>query len=249
MKLKRPLLFFDLETTGLDVMEDRIVQIAAIKYGQKKTQKINYFVNPQIPIPEQATEVHGISDEDVKGKPTFGRLSKELFHFFSDCDWAGYNIVNFDIPILINEFDRWDYYFNEYPAIIDIYQIFIKQVPHSLSSAVNYYLNRDIVNAHNALGDVKETINVFGAQLKKGDIPKDIYELSDFLKKEGQLDLGGKLIEVAGIITIAFGKYKDYPVEEVPESYFTWCKKNNVFGRDAWSIINRALNQARKIER
>lgn len=254
LEIHRPLIFFDLETTGLNIDEDRIVQLAAIKFfpGHERARdnidKRNYLINPCIPIPEKASDVHGITTADVEGLAPFDALARELFDFFRECDWAGYNIINFDVPLLLNEFDRCGIFFASMPRIIDSFCIFKDQVSHTLSGAVQFYLNKPHDDAHDALADVNATIGVFNAQLNfVDDMPKTLDGIYDKYRDPHQLDIAGKLIlDDSESVIINFGKHKGKRIIDVPESYLKWCMSNSVFGPDGWDIIRDVYSGVRK---
>jgi len=174
LQLDRALAFVDLETTALSVAHARIIDIAVLKVKPgDRPQQFNARLNPQVPIPPDATEVHGIRDYQVKAKPPFARIAPFLTGLLRDCDLAGYNLVNFDLPVLVNEFRRVG---REFPlagrAIIDVFGIFKKMEPRDLSAAVKLYLNRDHKLAHSAVADVFATAQILNAQLARyPDLP------------------------------------------------------------------------------
>lgn len=250
MNLIRPLVFFDLETTGTDVSNDRIVEFGAIKIypdspGNVKnmTGTMHYRINPGIPIPPSATAVHGITDEDVKDKPTFSDLSFEILSFFLDSDIAGFNCLKFDLPLLYTEFHRaginWHY---KNHKLIDVRNIFIQKESRDLSSAVKFYLNKDLENAHGAIVDTAATIEVFKAQLEKyQDLPQTIEELEIYS------NYGNKILDLKGSfkynadneIVFNFGKHKDkLAIRE--RSYLEWMLKSD-FPEDTKDIIRGLL--------
>lgn len=240
LKIDRPLIFFDLETTGLNIDKDRIVQIAAVKFRPNDgTEELNYLINPQIPIPKEASDVHGITTADVADRREFGAYGMTLHNFFLESDWAGYNVLNFDVPLLLNEFARCGLFFDPMPRIIDSYRIYQDQVSHTLSGAVQFYLNKSHDDAHDALADVNATIGVFNAQLSyEDDMPGTLDGIYDKYRNPRQLDIAGKLVlDDMGIVKINFGKHKGKSIRRVPESYLRWCMDNAVLGPDAWDII------------
>ncbi|HRW76242.1 MAG TPA: 3'-5' exonuclease, partial [Saprospiraceae bacterium] len=179
--LKKDLVFFDLEATGLHVIRDRIVQIALIKYfsdGRAPEEKC-MLINPGIPISEEAMAVHGITPEDVRNKPTFPQVAKEIFDFIGDADLAGYNSNRFDIPFLMEEFDRAGMDFRiDHRRLIDVQRIFYRMEPRTLKAAVKFYCNRDFEDAHDALEDVRATIDVLSGQI-------DMYQGVDLTEGDG----------------------------------------------------------------
>ena len=162
MKLKiaidKPICFFDVESTGLNIMKDRIIQIAIIKFipGSADSEELEMLINPGIPVSREAAEVHGISNEDVRNKPTFTQVSKQLFEFFEDADIGGYNSNRFDVPMLMEEFARAGLNFTlDNRRLVDAQKIFYKMEPRTLRAALRFYCGENLENAHNALADVK----------------------------------------------------------------------------------------------
>jgi DNA polymerase III subunit epsilon len=245
LNLTKPIAFFDLETTGLNIVTDRIVEISIIKVMPNnstviKTQRFN----PTIPISPYATNVHGIKDEDVKDCPTFASQAKIIANFLNDCDLSGYNSIKFDIPMLIEEFYRAGINFDiKNHSIIDVQNIFHKMEQRTLVAAYKFYCGKDLMNAHSAESDAMATYEVLKEQLnryidttytdKKGNVIKpiinDIKALSDFSYHTNNVDLAGKIIYDENNIEIFnFGKHKGKPVEEVFEkepSYYDWMIK------------------------
>ncbi|MBH8564426.1 3'-5' exonuclease [Nostoc sp. CENA67] len=169
INLKRPLAFIDLETTGTDVVQDRIVQIAVLKAFPDGTEDVKQVkINPTIPIPLSASKVHGIYDEDVIDSPTFSQIALYFAKYIDDSDIAGYNSNKFDIPLLIAEFFRAGIDFSlEGRSIIDVQTIFHKMEPRNLKAAYKFYCNKDLVGAHDAENDIRATYEVFKAQLQQ----------------------------------------------------------------------------------
>lgn len=247
LNLRRPLAFFDLETTGVNVASDRIVEIAILKInpdGSKETKTKR--LNPTIPIPKQASEIHGIYDEDVKDEPTFKAIAKSLVQFLADCDLAGYNSNKFDIPVLVEEFLRAEVDFDiKGRQFIDIQNIFHQMEQRTLKAAYKFYCGKEIVNAHNAEADINATFEVFLAQLqkyenvefedKKGQktIPviNDIKALHEFTNLNKNADMAGRIIyNELGVEILNFGKHMGKPVEEVfksEPSYYDWMMKGD----------------------
>lgn len=242
--LTRDLCFFDLEATGLNVMRDRIVQIAVIKYFKdgRPPLEVEHLINPGIPIGFEAMEVHGITPKDVAKKPTFPEMAKELFELFANSDLAGYNSNRFDIPMLMEEFARAGYDFDlTNRNIIDVQRIFYKMEPRTLRAALNYYCNEEIENAHDALADVKATISVLQGQLARyenedlvaGDgtvterpVQNDMKKLHAFTNDLRQVDVTNRLkYDHDGTIVFNFGKHQGKPVGEVlfkDRDYYHW---------------------------
>lgn len=235
LTITRPLVFFDLETTGIDPFHDKIVQIGAIKLFPDGTQKeYEYFVNPGMAIPAGATAIHGITDEMVSDKPRFGDLIKELSELFFDADLGGYNIKIFDIPILITEFGRvgvtLDY---DSFKIVDAMAIFKIKEPRTLTAAYKKYCGKDMENAHNAIADIRASVEVLEGQLKHyEDLPTTPEGLNDFCfpRDPDMFDTEGKLRYVDGKLTINFGKNRGKSLEDLAMNdpyYLSWILNGN----------------------
>ena len=221
----------DLETTGLDVAKDRIIEIALIKIAPDGEQSEFYRrVNPTIPITKESAEITGITDEMVANEPTFAQLADEIADFIGDSDLGGYNSNKFDIPVLAEEFLRINHPFKvSNRRFVDVQNIFHKMEQRTLAAAYQFYCNEGMENAHNALYDTKVTLDVFKAQLERyPDLAKNIPELSDFSRQGNQEwhDFAGRLAKTKdGQVTYNFGKHKGKTVEEVSETepgYFGW---------------------------
>ena len=176
-ELDRPLVFFDLETTGLDLKNDRIIELALIKitpHGDVLERERRF--NPEMPIPPGATAVHGINDADVADEPTFCRTARSLAELLEDCDLAGFNVRRFDIPMLVHEFARCGVEFSmEGRRVVDMQNIFHREEPRHLSAAARFYLDREHEEAHTALGDIRTSAGVLGAQLARyAHLPRDL---------------------------------------------------------------------------
>lgn len=236
LKLRRPIIFFDLETTGLDIQNDRIVEISTIKLNidesiEEKTRR----VNPLIPIPAEATAVHHITDEDVCNEPCFKQIAKSLAKYFEGCDIAGFNSNRFDIPMLDEEFQRADVDFDFSKVhFIDVQTIFHKKEPRNLVAAYKFYCDKELGDsAHSANGDTKATYEVFLAQLEKyDDLPvESVEKLSEFASQTRNVDLAGRLIyNEQKQEVINFGKYKGKVAEEVLKKdpgYYAWIMQGD----------------------
>jgi len=169
LNLKRPLAFFDLETTGLNVAKDRIIEISIFKVNQNgTTESKTWIVNPEYPITAEATKVHGYSNEDLLDKPNFKSVAKEISRYLDHCDLAGYNALKFDIPLLVEEFLRADVDFDvKNRSMIDVQNIFMKMEQRTLKAAYRFYCNKDLTDAHSAEADTKATYEVLKAQIEK----------------------------------------------------------------------------------
>ena len=229
LNLKKPIIFFDLETTGTNITTDRIVEISMIKImpnGEEKERTLR--INPEMPIPAEATAVHHITDEDVANCRTFKEIAKDLAQSFVGCDIAGFNSNRFDIPMLDQEFQRVGVKFDfTKPRFIDVQTIFHKKEQRTLVAAYKFYCGKDLTDAHSASADTRATYEVLKAQLDRyEDLPNDIVALSEFSSQNRNVDLAGRVIynenkqEV-----INFGKYKGKLVIDVLKQdpgYYSW---------------------------
>lgn len=229
LNLRKPLVLFDLETTGINVVTDRIVEISVIRVepNNKETEK-TFRVNPGIPIPAEATAIHGISDEDVKDSPSFSQLASTIIKMFEGADIAGFNSNKFDIPLIAEEFLRANVDFDlKNHNLVDVQVIFHKMEQRNLTAAYKFYCGKDLTDAHSSKADIRATYEVLQAQLDKyTDLPKDISELSKFASHNQNVDLAGHIIKNdAGVEIFNFGKYKGISVSEVLKrepGYFSW---------------------------
>jgi DNA polymerase-3 subunit epsilon len=245
LKLTRPLVIFDLETTGVNVGTDRIVEISLLKLnvdGSRITK--TWRINPGISIPPGATKIHGITDEDVKDKPRFAEVAGEIRSFLDRCDLSGYNVLKFDLPLLAEEFSRIGFDFSvEDRAIVDVQNIFHKMEQRTLSAAYKFYCDKDLTNAHTAEGDTEATCEVLMAQLDRYEkLPTDIPALHKFSMNNRNVDLAGRIIfNESGIEVFNFGKHKGKPVAEIflkESSYYDWMM-NGDFPANTKSVITR----------
>jgi DNA polymerase III subunit epsilon len=229
LNLKRPIVFIDLETTGINVATDRIVEISMLKIQPGgKEQWFTERVNPEMPIPPKVTAIHGISDSDVANSPTFREIAKNVAAFMEGCDLAGYNAVRFDIPVLAEEFLRVNIDFNfRKRKYVDPQIIFYKKEQRTLAAAYQFYCGKDLKNAHSAEADTAATYEVLKAQLEMyTDLENDIERLSNFSAFNNNVDFAGRIIaDEAGVEIFNFGRYKGKAVEEVfrdDPSYYSW---------------------------
>jgi DNA polymerase III subunit epsilon len=229
LSLKKPIVFFDLETTGIDVVKDRIVEISLLKVspdGKEETKTMR--INPEMPIPPHVTEIHGISDEDVKNEPTFNTVAKDVAKYIEGCDLAGYNSNKFDIPLLAEEFLRVDVDFDmKKSRFVDVQVIFHKMEQRTLSAAYKFYCQKNLDNAHSAEADTKATYEILKAQIDRyNDITNDVEELSKVSSHNKNADFAGRIVfNDKDQEIFNFGKYKGQTVESVLEKdkgYFSW---------------------------
>ena len=248
LTLKRPIIFFDLETTGTDNAKDRIVELAFIKLlPDGKREKYVKRINPGMPIPPQVTLIHGISDEDVKNCPPFKQIAHELYEWMRGCDLGGYNSSKFDLPLLAEEFLRAgvNVDFTE-RNMIDVQQIFFKMEARTLSAAYAFYCNKQLDNAHSAEADILATIEVLDAQLERyTDIGSDVPTLHQFTHDEQYVDYARRIVMKDGHPVFNFGKYKGKKVEEVfttEPQYYDWMMQAD-FALHTKQKISEILNR------
>lgn len=231
LKLHRPICFFDLETTGVEVAKDRIVEIAILKIfpnGNKESK--TWLVNPGIPIPEHSTNIHGITNEKVANEPTFKELAPQIYQMIKDSDLAGFNSDRFDIPLLVEELLRADIDFDMGNRVsVDVQTIFHKKEERTLSAAYRFYCNQTLENAHSAAADTNATYEILKAQLDRyPDLENDMKTLSEFTTRKKSVDFAGFIIlDEQGREIFAFGKHKGVLVEYVLDNepgYYGWIQ-------------------------
>ena len=229
LNLKRPIVFFDLETTGVDTAKDRIVEISMVKVMPDGEEIVRTrLINPQMHIPEDATAVHGITDEDVRDQPTFAQIAKSLSQFIEGCDFGGFNSNRFDLPMLVEEFLRAgvDVDFKN-RKFIDVQNIFHKMEQRTLVAAYKFYCNKDLTDAHSAEADTRATYEVLKAQLDRySELQNDVAALAEFSSRGETVDYAGRIVyNDKGEEVFNFGKYKGVKVSEVFQrepSYYDW---------------------------
>jgi DNA polymerase-3 subunit epsilon len=244
INLTKDLVFFDLETTGLNVMRDRIVQIALIKLFKdgRPSQELSLLINPGIPMAEEAMAVHGLTPKDLANKPTFQQVAQKIYDFIGNADLGGYNSNRFDVPMLMEEFARVGLDFDvEKRRLIDAQRIFYKMEPRTLKAAYRFYCNTELEDAHDALADVRATLAVFKGQLthyegkdlldEEGNwiekpIKNDMQVIHNFVNDTKILDVTQRLrMNPDGTIVFNFGKYMGQSVGAVlskDRNYYTW---------------------------
>ena len=234
LHLKNPLVFFDLETTGTNIVSDRIVEISYLKVtanGEEESK--TRLINPEMPIPPQATAIHGITDDDVKDSPTFKMIAKSLAAQIEGCDLAGYNSNRFDIPLLAEEFLRAGVDIDLMRRkFVDIQTIFHKKEPRNLSAAYKFYCEKDMENAHSAEADTRATYEILQAQLDRyQDLQNDISFLSEYSSFNNNVDFAGRVIyNEQKQEVINFGKHKGRLVEDVFQEdpgYYGWIMQGD----------------------
>lgn len=222
---------FDLETTGLDITKDRIIEIGLVKIETDGSEsELCLRINPEKPIPAESSAIHGITDEDVKDKPKFSEVADEIATFIGNADLAGYNSNKFDVPVLAEEFLRCEHTFSIHERkLVDVQNIFHKMEQRTLAAAFQFYCGEKMDNAHNALYDTKVTLSVLKAQMAKyEELPKEVEQLSVF-SRQGDFELcdfAGRLAyNKERNVTYNFGKHKGKTVEEVMKiepGYYGW---------------------------
>ncbi len=229
LTLRKPLVIIDLETTGVSIASDRIVEISALKVMPSGAEEwLTMRLNPGIPISPEATRIHGITDADVANEPHFKDVAKRIAAFLEGCDLAGFNSMKFDIPILCEEFLRVNVDFN--PArhrYVDVQVIYHKKEQRTLGAAFKFYCERELENAHSAQADAAATYEILKAQLDRyPDLENDIEKLSSFSAFNNNADLAGRIVfSEQGVEVFNFGKHKGKPVEQVLKeepSYYSW---------------------------
>ena len=243
LALSRPLVFFDLETTGANPVTDRIVELYAIRVNADGTQdELHHLIHPTIPIPQEAINVHGITNEMVAGKPTFGMLAAEIAAFFRGCDLAGYNIKRFDVPLLLQEFQRCGKYpinFNDV-KMVDVMAIYHSKEKRDLAAAVRFYLQREHKDAHSAKADVQATLAILKKQLLLyDDLEPNTGYLHDYLSAGSTVDGSGRFKRSRdGEILFNFGKHAGQPACQHPD-YLEWMIREGDFPADTKMVANR----------
>jgi len=248
LKLDRPIVFFDLETTHLDVSLARIVEIALVKlFPDATTESFLTRINPQIPIPADATRVHGINNFDIMDKPAFKKIALDIYTLIQDCDLSGYNLISYDLPILINEFKRAGIdYSTENVSVVDVMKIFKRKERRDLTAAYRFYCQKELEGAHSALKDTLATFDIFHAQLQRyDDLPENVAGLHQFCNQRDKryVDNDKKFIWTDDEACFTFGKYKGQPLKKVVKidaDYLTWMQQQE-FSPEVIGIIRSAL--------
>ncbi len=267
LQLDRNLIFFDIESTGLNVIRDRIIQLAMIRYHQDGAppEERTYLINPGIPISEEAIAVHGIRPEDVAQQPSFKEVAREIFDFIGDADLAGYNSNRFDIPVLMEEFARVGIDFDtDQRRTIDVQRIFYKMEPRTLAAAYQFYCQKTLENAHDAMEDVRTTVAVLDGQLRKYEnvdfipeegesllapIQNNVIALDAFTNDQRMLDATQRLkYDHNGVVVFNFGKYMGRPAAEVlhqDQQYYHWMLQKE-FSHQVKKIIKQLVADHQK---
>jgi DNA polymerase-3 subunit epsilon len=236
MRNRRKVVFFDVETTGVNVVSDRIVSIALIIWNEDGTRdEHDFLVNPTIPIPREASDVHGILDEQVADCQKFIEVAPKIFDLFKGADIAGYNSNHFDVPILAEEFERCGISFmSEKRRFFDAYKVFAKMEKRDLTAAYKRYCGKEMVGAHDAGNDIRATAEILDAQIKEYPELADADALHEFCEYGDRADFTGNLIYTDGVLTYNFGKNKGRPVSS-DKGYANWMLDND------FSLVTKAL--------
>lgn len=255
LKLSRPIIFFDLETTGVNVYTDRIVEISCVKVNPDGTHtEYVQRINPEMHIPASSTAVHHITDADVADEPRFADIAPGLLRSFEDCDIAGFNSNKFDIPLLMKEFERAGLQFSlKGRRLVDVQTIYHRLEQRTLSAAYRFYCGKELEDAHSAMADTMAAYEVLKAQLDRypetEDFGNDIDKLARFSIQGGNMDLGGRISRDAeGEPVFNFGKYKGRRVADVfvkEPSYYSWMMQGD-FGKDTKDIITAIYVKTKK---
>ena len=237
LKLTKPLVCFDLETTGLDIMHSRVVEISMVRIDPDGTETTRTLrINPEMPIPPETTNVHGITDEDVKDCPTFKQASPKIIEFIQGCDLCGFNSNRFDVPLLAEELLRAQINLDEIKfseaKFIDVQVIYHKLEKRNLAAAYKFYCDKDLENAHTAEADTLATYEVLKGQLDRyPELENDIDFLSTYSSHNMNVDFAGRMVYNDNNVPIFnFGKYKNQPVYEVLSinpGYYSWFMKSD----------------------
>jgi len=262
--LSKDIVFFDIESTGLNVIRDRIVQIALIKYyadGQP-AQEMEMLINPGIPISQEAMEVHGITPDKLKNKPSFQQVAQKIYDFIGSADLAGYNSDRFDVPMLMEEFSRAGITFSmDHRKSIDVQKIFYKMEPRTLKAALQLYCGKSLEDAHDALADVRATVDVLKGQIKRYDgvdhvdgdgfvtkaaIKNDMIAIHDFTADRKSIDVTNRLkYDPSGQVVFNFGKYIGKPVAETlhkDKNYYHWIM-NKDFSSQVKTMVEKLVKE------
>jgi len=264
LNLERDIVFFDIESTGLNVLKDRIIQLALIKYKADGSGPIEkeYLMNPQIPISAEAMAVHGITPDKIRDKAPFASYAQEIYNFVKDCDMGGYNSDRFDLPMLTEELFRCGFELDlEGRRTIDVQKIFYKMEPRTLKAAFKVFCGKELEDAHDALADVRATVEVFAGQIKKyegvdyvdGDgfvtkapIKNDIQAIHEFISDYRVVDFTQRLRrDHKGDIIFNFGKYTNQKVADVfsrDKNYYHWIMQKD-FSSQVKKIVKKIMEE------
>lgn len=233
IQLKKPLAFIDLETTGVNPGIDRIVEIAIVKILTDGTKSVKRkLINPEVPIPKGASDVHGITDEMVKDAPTFKQVAHELKQMLDGCDFAGYNSNRFDIPLLMEEFLRAQVDFDmKNRKLLDVQSIYHKMEPRTLGAAYKFYCGKTLEDAHSAEADATATYEILEAQIERyAELGNNVESILKVIGEDQVVDFARRFVLENGVEVFNFGKHKGRPVADVLKAepqYYDWMMKGD----------------------
>ena len=248
LQLTKPIAFIDLETTGINISTERIVEIAMVKISPDGTKQVKRkLINPQMPIPKASSDIHGITDEMVKDAPTFKQAANEIKQFIDNCDLAGYNSNRFDIPMLIEEFLRSGLEFTlDGKKLLDVQKVFHMMEQRTLGAAYKFYCNKSLENAHSAEVDATATWEVLEAQVERyPQIGNTVESIVKFTGEDDIVDFARRFVKDNGIEIFNFGKHKGKPVTQVLKEepqYYDWMMKGD-FPMDTKQKLTEILNR------
>ncbi|NCT95286.1 MAG: 3'-5' exonuclease [Chitinophagaceae bacterium] len=248
LQLNRPLAFIDLETTGVNISTDRIVEIAIVKINPDGTKQVKRkLINPQMPIPPGSSEVHGITDDMVKDAPTFKQVANEVKQFIEGCDLGGYNSNRFDIPMLVEEFLRSGMEFSvEGKKLVDVQKVFHMMEQRTLSAAYKFYCQKTLEGAHSAEVDATATWEVLEAQVERyPQIGNTVDSIVKFTGEDDIIDFARRFVRENGVEVFNFGKHKGKPVAQVLKEepqYYDWMMKGD-FAMNTKQKLTEMLNK------
>lgn len=252
IQLSNPLVFIDFETTGLNTSSDRIVEATILKLNPDGDEEIKtILVNPEIPIPEDVTKIHGISDSDVADKPTFKQCAEDIREFIGDSDICGFNVKRFDLPFLETEFRRANIEFSRQGrSIVDVQVIYHQFERRDLEAAYQWYCGKQLDKRHSSAIDVRATIEILDAQISLYDeLPGDVCGLHEFCctpEESNWVDKDGRFITLDDEITFNFGKHKGKYLKDVAQSdpdYLNWILHKQDFSLEVQEIVLKSLEQ------
>ena len=255
LKLKKPIIIFDLETTGINIAKDRIVEISILKvYPNGNEESRTWLVNPEMEIPKEASDIHGITNERVKTEPAFKVLAKEVLEMIKDCDLAGFNSSRFDIPLLAEEMLRAEVDFDMKDRVaVDVQVIFHKKEERTLSAGYKFYCGKELINAHSAEADTLATYEILKAQLDKyDDLENDINFLSEYSSFNKRADLAGFIqFDEENNEIFTFGKYKGQKVVDIlkkDKGYYSWIQNADfpLYTKKALAGIKERISPKKK---
>lgn len=253
LNLERPIVFFDLETTGVDVVKDRIVEICLLKILPNSGEEAKVMrINPTVHIPEEASSVHGIYDKDVADSPTFKDVAQDIWNFMNGCDLGGFNSNHFDIPMLVEEFLRAGINpnFNKIRCV-DVQNIYHKLERRTLVAAYKFYCHKNLEDAHSALADTRATYEVLCAQLDHypDDLKNDLDFLADYSRRNDNVDFAGRIVyNEKHVEVFNFGKYKGMPVTDVlrrDPGYYSWIMQGD-FALNTKQVLTEIALRSKK---